>query len=179
MMYALLLLACGGGDPTWALQHLEVQPTATGLDGTQTWEFFGAGWSEGRDDADFVCARAQTVVGDARAMPPGCPSCTVAYVIAATEIDTDCPAPLDTADTYARGIRVHAIGAVPETLADMDPHPGRSMGWYASLDGGETLTPYGFAYDAALDRDQEPGAPGWTNGGTYVLWAAYAWDIRK
>jgi hypothetical protein len=174
-----LLLACGDGSPVWALQHLEVQPTATGLTGTQTWEFFGSGWSEGRDDSDFVCARAQTVVGDVRAAPQGCPSCTVAYVVSTEEIDSDCAEPIATAATYAAGIRVHAIGEVPADLAELDPHPGRSMGWYASFDAGETLTAYGFAYDAALDRDETPGPPGWTSGGTYVLWAAYAWDIGK
>jgi len=177
MSLLLSLLACGSDAPVWALQHLEVTPSAAGVEGTQAWEFFREGWAQGRDPDDFLCARAQSLRGQVRVAPTGCASCTVAYGVEAEELDTHCGEKLAGAATYAESIRIHAIGEVHESLLELDPHPGRSLGWYVSLDGGETLTPYGFAYDSALDRDETPGAPGWAHGGTYALWPAFAWDI--
>jgi hypothetical protein len=71
-----------------------------------------------------------------------------------------------------------AIGPVDETLAALDPHADRSLGWYASFDG-EKLEPYGFAWDSALDTGEDAGPPGWNPGQTYTLWPAYAWDLSS
>jgi hypothetical protein len=101
----------------------------------------------------------------------------VAYEIVAAPLDSDCSESLAANPTYSESITVLGIGSVSADLAPLDRYPDQSMGWYASLDSGATLADYGFAYDAALDYDGTLGAPGWSDGGTYTLWPAFAWDL--
>jgi hypothetical protein len=173
----LALLACASDDPTWAVQHASVIPAETGLTGTQTWEFFDAGWAHSGSADAFVCARAQIVDGDVASALPGCDGCVVSYSLGLTELESDCAAPLDGDEAYGTP-KAMAIGVVPDDLTDLDPYPGRSLGWYVSVDGVE-LAPFGFAYDEALEWGGTLGAPGWVTGQTYTLWPAYAWDLRE
>ncbi len=179
-MMSIVLLAltgCGSDTPAWAIHHLELSTDATGVSGTQVWEFFGAGWDPDTRGGNYLCTRAQEVKGAVLAAPAGCPSCTVAYGLSVSELATDCTGDVATSASYVSAITISAIGEVDPELANLDPYPGKSVGWYTSLDGGETLVPYGFAYDAALDEGTVEGPPGWVNGGRYVLWAAYAWEL--
>lgn len=176
-MTLLLLVACASDDIAWAVHHASVIPTATGLDGTQTWEFFTTGWEKEHDPEAFSCARAQLVVGAVAPPLDGCADCLVAYEVIAEELDTTCAGPQATDASYGGSITMMAIGAVAPELEAADPYPGRSMGWYVSLDGA-TMTPYGFAYDEALDWGGQLGAAGWANDQTYTLWPAFAWDLR-
>lgn len=171
------LVACASDVPTWAVHHASVIPSETGLAGTQSWEFFDAGWEDGRGKDSYLCVRAQEVSGEVTAALSGCPGCVVAYALAATELETDCDEPIATDPAYAEAVLTMGIGEVPGDLASLDPHPSRSLGWYLSFDG-ETFTPYGFAYEEGLDWEGEIGQPGWAVGQTYTLWPAYAWDIR-
>ena len=171
------LVACGGSDPAWAVHHLTVQPSANGLTGTQVWEFFDSSWGRSHDSGAYLCAIAQDVVGAVVAPPEGCADCVVAYEIVATPLDSDCSEALAANPTYSESITVLGIGSVSADLAPLDRYPDTSMGWYTSLDAGATLADYGFAYDAALDYDGTLGAPGWSDGGTYTLWPAFAWDL--
>ncbi|MDP2307642.1 MAG: hypothetical protein Q8P18_16585 [Pseudomonadota bacterium] len=176
-MYWLFLVAgCASDAPEWAVHHASLIPSETGLSGTQTWEFFSPAWARSGDPDAFVCARAQLVTGAVTAALPGCEGCTVAYTIDVAELESDCAAPLDT-DTAYTTPRAIGLGDVPDALADLDPYPGRSLGWYLSVDGVE-MEAYGFAYDEALDWAGDLGAPGWSTGQAYTLWPAYAWDLR-
>jgi hypothetical protein len=155
-----------------------VVPTSTGLVGTQTWEFFNADWAKSRDADDFVCARVEELTGEVISPPDGCDGCVAAYSLSATELDGDCNAPLDTDPSYTGGVSILGVGDVSADIESLDRWPGRSLGWYISEDHGETLTPYGFAWDEALDWQGDLGTPGWVNDQTYTLWPAYAWDLR-
>ncbi len=175
---AVLLAAsgCASDEPVWAVHHASFIPTETGLGGTQTWEFFTEEWARSGDPDAFSCARAQLVTGAVVAAPQGCDGCVASYELTVSELESDCADPLGTDPAYATP-RAVGIGEVPADAEDLDPYPGRSLGWYVSVDGQE-LEFYGFAYDEALDWSGEIGAPGWTSGQAYTLWPAYAWDLR-
>jgi len=177
MLIFLLAAGCASNDVSWAVHHASLIPSETALTGTQTWEFFTPDWAKSGDPDAFVCARGQLVSGAVTAALPGCDGCVAAYELDVAELETDCAAPLDADPAYLTP-RAMGIGAVPDALADADPYPGRSLGWYVSVDGVE-MEPYGFAYDEALDWAGELGSPGWTTGQTYTLWPAYAWDLRE
>lgn len=172
-----VLGGCASDEPVWAVHHASVVPGESGLDGTQTWEFFDAAWARSGDEDAFVCARGQLVTGALIAALPGCDGCLAAYTLEVAELESDCAAPYDADPAYTTP-RAIGIGDVPDALADADPYPGRSLGWYLSVDG-QQMEPYGFAYDEALDWAGELGAPGWTSGQAYTLWPAYAWDLRE
>ena len=176
-MTLLLLLACASDAPTWAVHHASVVPAETGLDGTQVWEFFDAAWAKKRDPKHYLCARAQSLVGEVTTPLEGCDGCVAAYAVATEELDSDCADDLATDAAYASAVVTFGIGDVPADLQDLDPWPGRSLGWFVSVDG-RAMEAYGFAYDEALDWEGELGGPGWANGTTYTLWPAYAWDLR-
>jgi hypothetical protein len=172
----LPLAACGSDELVWAVHHGSVIPSETALEGTQTWEFFTAAWAKNGSEDEFGCARTQLVVGAVNAALPGCDGCMAAYALTTEEFDTDCSDPLDTDPAFETPLAI-GIGDVPDDLADLDPYPGRSLGWYISVDG-KNMEPYGFAYDEALDWAGDVGAPGWVAGQTYTLWPAFAWDLR-
>ncbi len=177
MLLVLLAAGCASDEPVWAVHHASLIPTESGLGGTQTWEFFTPEWAKSGDPSAFVCARGQLVTGAVVAALPGCEDCQATYTLDVAELESDCAAPLDTDAAYATP-RAMGIGSVPDELADLDPYPGRSVGWYLSVDGVE-MKPYGFAYDEALDWAGELGTPGWSTDQAYTLWPAYAWDLRK
>jgi hypothetical protein len=167
---------CASDEPAWAVHHASFIPDATGLSGTQTWEFFTEDWASTGDPDAFACARAQLVTGAVVAALPGCEGCVAAYALDVTELESTCEDALTTDADYVTP-RALGIGDVPADLEDLDPYPGRSLGWYLSTDGVE-LTFYGFAYEEGLDWDGQIGAPGWRTDQTYTLWPAYAWDLR-
>ena len=179
---ALLLSvpACGSPDqtPAWALQHatVDVSDDGSSLDGYQIWEFYTAAWAKSQDGADHVCSRVQSLVGTSEShLPDGCPGCVASYAIALVELETDCDGDEGTADTYA-GTTRYAIGAVANGLADDDPHPGTSQGWFGGW-GGTSVEALGFAWNAALDQGESPTADGWVGGETYTLEPGFAWDL--
>ncbi len=177
-MLLILAIACASEEAVYAVQHLSVIPSASGLTGTQTWEFFGAGWAEDRSAEHHRCARAQTVTGTLTVPLTGCEGCVASYTIEVAELETDCEGELATSRSYSQVLLNFGVGDVPDDLADIDPYPGRAIGGYLSYDAGTTVEPYGWAYDEALDWSGELGAGGWVPDQTYTLWPAYAWDLR-
>lgn len=173
-MVFFLLAACAGDDIAWAVNHASVVPSSSGLSGTQTWEFFTTGWTPDSGDKHYACARAQSVSG-AVASSPECKDCTVEYTLAYSEIQSDCDGDYATDPSYD-AILTFGIGDVAEDLAADDPHPGKSLGWYVSVDG-ETMEPFGWAWDEAYDTGADPGPPGWVEGRVYTLWPAVAWEL--
>jgi hypothetical protein len=172
-----LLAACASDTPAWAVHHAALEPSATGLSGTQTWEFFSADWaSSGSADA-FTCTRAQLVTGEVSAPLPGCDGCTAAYDLTIAELDTDCPSPFDEDTAYGTPKAI-GLGDIPMDYTDLDPYPGRSVGWYVSVDAVNAEF-YGFAYEESLAWAGDVGAPGWASGQRYTLWPAFAWDLRN
>ncbi len=170
-----ILLACAPGEAAWAIQAGAVTPDATGLTGVQAWSFFAKNWGDASGDRAFVCARAQTLTGTTAAPLAGCDACTVAYSLTVAEVGTDCDEDLAQDASYTLPTAI-AIGPVDPSLADADPYPGRSLGWYASFDG-QSLQAYGWAWDAALDAGIDPGPPGWNADQTYTLAPAFAWEL--
>ena len=173
----LLLSACASNDPTWAVEHASVIPGSSSLEGSQTWEFFDSSWSQSGSADAFLCSRAQIVDGAVASALPGCEGCLVAYTLRLAELETDCPAPVDADVAYTTPLAI-GIGAVPDTLTALDPYPGRSLGWYISVDG-TSFEPFGFAFEEELEWAGTLGAPGWITGQTYTLWPAFAWDLRE
>lgn len=171
------LSGCASDEAVWAVHHASLIPTETGLSGTQTWEFFTEDWAKSGDPDAFVCARAQLVTGAVVAALPGCDGCVAAYELTVTELETDCEGGLAEDGGFVTPLAI-GIGDVAADLEDLDPYPGRSLGWYLSTDG-EELASYGYAYDEALDWSGDIGAPGWRTEQTYTLWPAYAWDLRE
>jgi hypothetical protein len=171
----VLISGCASSAPSWAFQSGAVTPSASGLTGVQAWSFFTSAWGRAKSDQAFVCARSQEVSGTTAAPLPGCIGCTAAYTLTVSEIDSDCDADLADDPSYTLPVAI-AIGPVDDALADLDPHPGRSLGWYASFDGVQ-LESYGFAWDIALDEGGDAGPPGWNPGQTYTLGPSFAWDL--
>jgi len=171
----LLLTGCTDSTASWAFQAGTVTPSASGLAGVQAWSFFTSAWGHAKGDGAFLCARTQELTGTTAAPLPGCVGCTAAYTLTVTEIDSDCDADLAEDPSYTLPVAI-AIGPVDDALADLDPHPGRSLGWYASFDG-VSLQSYGFAWDLALDEGGDAGPPGWNPGQTYSLGPSFAWDL--
>lgn len=177
LLPTLALAACASDEPVWAVHHASLVPTESGVSGTQTWEFFSEDWAQSGDPDAFVCARAQLVTGVVVAALPGCDGCVAAYDLAFTELESDCEGDLATDAGFATPPTI-GLGDVPGDLDELDPYPGRSVGWYLSTDGVE-LTAYGYAYEEVLDWSGDVGAPGWRIGQTYTLWPAFAWDLRE
>ena len=169
-----LLLACGGDTPAWAVQHASVTPSATGLSGIQTWEFFNDAWTPTSGDDAYICARAQTLTGTVTTIA-SCTDCREVYTITVEELDSDCDDGTIRDEGFA-GPDGYAITEVPDSLVDSDPYPGDSFGWQVVY-GAETLTPLGWAYAETLDTTGEAGAPGWTNDRAYTLWPGVAWEL--
>ena len=175
-MLFLLLLACGGGEPVWAVATASVVPTSTGIEGVQGWSFFTKGWGKATGDAAFVCTRAQSFTGSVVAAEPGCEGCVVAYELEYEDMGSDCDDSIASDPAYAIPALM-GIGDAPEDYAAQNPNPDRSYGWYADL-GGEGMEVYGFAWDDALDWGGDPGPPGWNVGQVYTLTPVLAWDLR-
>jgi len=173
----LLLLACSSDTPSWAVNHLSLIPSSRGIDGTQTWEFFDSAWGHNRSEKHFLCARAQTIEGSVAALPSNCPGCVAAYDLLATDLETDCDNEMGTENGFTATLHI-AIGDPPEDLADLDPHPGDSMGWYLAS-GKDELQPWGFVYEEVLDYDGTQGLPGWVTQQIYTFWPAVALDISQ
>lgn len=174
-----LLCACDTGKvPAWALQHAQVtvSPDGSSISGYQTWEFFGEGWEQGREQEEHVCARVQALVGAAEpTLPEGCPGCIGSFELTLEELETDCTGSEADDPSYA-GVTRYAIGAVDASVTDLDPYPGDSLGWYVAW-STEEVDALGYAYNDALERGEEPEAPGWVAGLSYVLWPAFVWDL--
>ena len=176
------LLGCASGNPHWAINHLSLIPSSSSAEGTQSWEFFDKAWRNNRKDKHFLCARTQSITGKVVAPLEGCEGCITAYELSIEEIETDCSSDISeeaaavaTDEGFAATLQI-AIGDPAADFADMDPYPGKSMGWYLSTDN-ETYQPWGFAYQEGLDFDGETGAPGWTSGQVYTLWPAVALEL--
>lgn len=175
MAWLFLLLACADDGPAWAVNQMSMVPSATGGEGTQTWAFYTARWGDAKDDRAYVCARAQTFTATVTSLPAGCPTCRFAYTVTLEELGTDCSSMVSVDPSFELPVAI-AVGDVPDELAELDPHEGRSFGWYVSFDG-VTYEPFGFAWDESLDWDGDPGPPGWNSGQPYTLFPAYAWDL--
>jgi hypothetical protein len=173
LLLACLLLACADDTPAWAVQHASVVPTSTGMTGTQTWEFFNSEWKPERGEKDYLCVRAQTVTGTLTTSTD-CPGCRAIWVLAVSELDSDCPDSL-VEDASFSGPDVYAIGEVDASFADDDPYPDRSFGWAAGFGDGE-LAPMGWAWPEALELEGD-AAPGWALDRPYTLWPAVAWQL--
>lgn len=177
MPLLLVILACAPETPAWAVAQASVVPTPEGVEGVQAWSFYAENWGKAKGDGAFVCSRSQSFTGAVVAPDSGCEGCLVAYELEYTEMGTDCPDDLAVDPAYQLPILM-GIGRVPDELADLDPNPGRSSGWYANL-GGPKLEAYGFAWDDALDWGGDEGPPGWNVGQSYTLTSAIAWDLTN
>ena len=169
------LIGCGSADPDWAVHHLSVTPDRDGISGTQTWEFFSKKWAKNRSEKSHICSRAQLVAGEESEELEGCLGCEAAYVLIVEDLETDCEDSVGTDPGFDSSLPI-AFGNVPEEFSDLDPWPGRSLGWYLSEDGA-TYQPWGFAYVEGLDYEGDRGLPGWIDGQTYTLWPAVALDL--
>lgn len=170
-----LLLACASDTPHWAINVVSAVPTANGIAGTQVWQFFDEGWGKAGEQGAYVCARVQTFTGTGTSMPPACSACLAAYELVYEEMASDCDTALAEDPAFELPVTI-AIGDPATEVETLDPHAGRSMGWYTSFDGAEH-EPYGFVWDDALDYGGTAGPPGWNDGQAYTLWPAYAWDL--
>lgn len=171
MIAALFLWSCASEEPAWAVLHASIVPSATGMEGTQTWEFFSADWSPDAGDQGYLCARAQTVVGTHTAAS-SCPECRAVWENVVEELDSDCPAALAESADFA-GPTLYAVGDVAERFADQEPWRDEGFGWAVGFDDGE-LVDVGFAYAEVLDAGGD-APPGLAQGEPYTLWPAVAW----
>ncbi len=175
----ILLTACSGtpddGSPAWALNTATVTPAEDGLTGAHTWSFYSSTWETSQSDDELVCEIVQELTGSVVGAMTGCPSCTATYDVSFVEVVSDCSDGLS-ADPGLEALLGFAFGPVPDNVADDDPHPDVSAGWYLTLDD-TVMEGHGFAYPSALDRDEEVSFSGWIVGETYTLSPAYAWQL--
>lgn len=172
----LLWMACASNQAAFAVNVMSLIPSEKGLTGTQTWQFFDSGWAKNRNAKHYICGRAQSVVGTVVAPPSSCTGCDNAYQITPKDVDSDCGGDEAEEKGFAATIYI-AVGKVSSDIADMDPHPDDSLGWYLSTDG-EAYEPWGFAYDEALDFDGGvPGPSLWSKDRVYTLKPAVALEL--
>lgn len=174
-----LLLGCApdpGGDVVWAVNYATVTVDAFGIEGQHVWAFYSDGWERSHDEAYHACSMLQTLTGDAIDPIDGCTDCEATYTVETVDLESDCPGTVGAEPAFG-GVAAIGIGSVAGDLADDDPHPGDSLGWYLSFDGVAAES-HGWAYADDLDygRDVDDG---WVNGQTYTLWPAYAWDLGE
>ncbi len=174
-----ILVACSSSYDSsvavWGLNRATVTPSDNGLSGAHTWTFYDGDWETSQSDDDLICEVVQEVTGQVVAPLAGCPGCTSTYDIQLTEVVSDCSDEL-TEDPGLEALVTFAFGPVPTELAEDDPWPDNSAGWYLSVDG-ELVEDHGFAYPSALDRGEESSTTGWIVGETYELEPAYAWEL--
>ncbi len=170
-MMALLLLGCAG-EAAWVVQHGSIVPGESGMEGTQTWEFFDASWSPDAGDQGYLCARSQTVVGTLSGST-ACPSCRAVWALQVEELGTDCPDDLAQSEDFG-GPALYALGDVAEALLPDAPWPGEGFGWSVGFADGE-LVDVGYAYAEALDAG-DAAPPGLALGEVYTLWPGAAWQ---
>ncbi len=179
MMLVSLLMACSAshddGSPAFALNTATLTPAEDGVSGVHTWSFFSAGWEQSQSEDDLVCEIVQELTGSVVAPLTGCQGCTATYGIELVDVVSDCSEGLS-ADPGLHALLGFGFGPVPDELAEDDPHPDLSAGWYLTLDD-EVMEGHGFAYPSALDRDEEVTFSGWIVGETYTLSPAYAWQL--
>ncbi len=155
------------------VQRGSIVPGATGMEGTQTWEFYTTAWSPDAGDQEPLCARTQSVVGTLTTTP-ACPDCRAAYDLTLTELDADCADDL-VRDPSFSGPALYAIGEVSDEIAPTEPFPGEGFGWSVGFGDGE-LVDVGYAYAEALDLGEVPPA-GLATGATFTLSPAIAWEL--
>ena len=179
MTLFLFLFACSGdpddGSPAWALNTATVTAAEDGLSGAHTWTFYSSSWESSQSDDDRVCEIVQELTGSVVAPMEGCQGCAATYAIDLVEVVSDCSDGLS-ADPGLEALLGFAFGPVPSEVAEDDPHPDVSAGWYLTLDN-EVMEGHGFAYPSALARDEEVSFSGWIAGETYILEPAYAWQL--
>ena len=175
-MMLVLLLACGGSKVAYAVNLMSLIPDQKGVSGTQTWQFFNSDWANDRSAKNYVCGRTQDITGTVVAPPASCTSCDNAYMLTATEIDTDCEGDEAKEAGYATTLYI-AIGEVSSDISDMNPYPDDAMGWYLPTNG-EDYEAWGFASDEQLDfPDGTPGPSLWTSDRVYTLKPAVALEL--
>jgi hypothetical protein len=168
------LLGCKDPVPAWAVQHGTAVVGTEALGGYQVWEFYGEGWGRNKSADQHVCARVQALEGIPQAFA-GCEDCEGSWAVRTEEVETDCAGTEAHEAAYA-GVRGYAFGPVPSEMAGDDPHEGFSYGWYLSWDG-ENLEPFGYAWDEALETNEEPATDTIEPGKRLVLWPAFAWEL--
>ncbi len=179
MIALTLVLACGsnydGSEAVWALNRATVTPAADGLTGAHTWSFYDSDWERTQSDDDLICEVVQELTGEVVAPMSGCPGCSATYDIGFTLVVSDCADEL-THDPGIEALLGFAFGPVPDEIAEDDPWPDNSAGWYLTVDG-ELMEDHGFAYPSSLDRGESSTTSGWMVGETYTLDPAYAWEL--
>lgn len=175
LLWSLWLFACGSDEPHWAVAQMTAVPGTSGVTGTQVWSFFSARWGAAEGDGAYLCSVGQTFIGTVTAPDAGCEGCLVAYDLAFSPLDGDCPDELGQTPAFDFPGKM-GVGDAPSAYADLDPQDGRSLGWYADLGGGG-MEVYGFAWDDALDWGGQAGPPGWNVGQVYTLSPVIAWEL--
>ena len=130
-----LLLACST-EPAWVVQRGSIVPGATGMEGTQTWEFYTTAWSPDAGDQEPLCARTQSVVGTLTTTP-ACPDCRAAYDLTLTELDADCADDL-VRDPSFSGPALYAIGEVSDEIAPTEPVKASGGRWDSAMGSWST-----------------------------------------
>lgn len=179
MLLLVLGLACGGGasdtTPAWAMNEASVVPSASGLEGVQVWTLYSEHWERKLDDRYRICTLLQDLRGAVVAEYEGCVRCDAMYELTLDELENDCPeGTLD--GLVLDGMVAMGIGEVPEDIAEDDPFPGSSMGWFISFNH-ESAEAHGFAYAESLDSGAAGEPARWRSGESYTLSPVYAWAL--
>lgn len=179
MFLLILSMACGRGSsdttPAWAMNEASVVPSASGVEGVQVWTLYSQRWERKLDDRYRICTVLQDLRGTVVASYEGCEHCTAMYELTLDELENDCPeGTLD--DLVLDGMVAIGIGDVPADIAEDDPYPGSSLGWFISFNH-ESAEGHGFAYDEVLETGGAADGARWRSGQTYALSPAYAWEL--
>ncbi len=170
------LVGCQGGDaPRWAVQHGSLELTTDGFQGYQVWELFSARWKKDGDERTHLCAVVQRMEGKLTSALDGCEGCQGSYEVTVEPLETDCPEG-SVAEGSFESSHILAVGRVPAAIADQDPHPGRSLGWYQGWGEAEAQA-MGFVLPEGVGTANDPGVQGWIPGERYDLEPVYAWEL--
>jgi len=170
------LTGCGGeAAPHWAVEHGTVDVASASIDGYQVWEFFGRKWNRKRSDKQHICSLVQDLSGTLVSDLDGCQGCVATYRVQVSELESDCASGVADEPDYG-GVRYLAVGDVPTEQRDLDPYPGRTLGWYLSWDG-QVSEFMGFAWQEDVGTADDPHVQGWSPGERYILDPVYAWQL--
>lgn len=173
---ALAVTGCGGeASPFWAVQHGSLELSNDGFEGYQVWELFSKQWRKDGEEKYHLCVVVQRIEGSLSSTEEGCEGCLGSYTVEVEQLETDCPDGMVDSTSFG-GPRAMAVGRVPPSLSDLDPAPGRSMGWYTRWEPGP-VEPMGFVIPEGSGSANDQGVQGWVPGERYELEPAYAWEL--
>lgn len=162
------------GEPTWALDRLQLEPVGADVLGEQSWSLYDARWEQRRSEARLICTALVELEGLPIAQS-ACARCTFAWAVTAALASTDCDDALLPELGLLTAITGVGIGEVAPLLVEDTPREGAHGGWIRYPE--DLWRPHGWAGQPAFWRGDSDTAR-WDGELPSELRPAFAWELR-